>query len=471
MGMTIGILGLGGFGQAFVELFTDHPLVDEVVLCERRADVLAAVAAQHRITRTTTDFDELLRMDDVDGVAIYTQRWNHAPFAIQALKAGKHVYSAVPAAVTIAELDELVQTVRDTGLVYALGETSFYRPQNIYCRERFAKGDFGRFVYGEGHYYHDMSHWFYLPFFDANGPEWRRYASVPPIWYPTHSVCHVLGVTMSRFTKVSCFGWRDDHPDGIFREELSAFDNPWSNQSALFRSADGGMARINEFRRCAAGEGRQQIMGTRAAYHEMPNPRSGDISVAQQIGGTEAAREPAMLAMWKQICVDRSEFKQDGTYNYEEAPFIHRKTGEDLSWLFDHSGVEISEGNLHGLPREYLGRTHLGIGRLHPYWRLPKEYIGKRNGHAGSHQFLVHDYIQAIHEDRLPPNHVWLAARLNAPGIVAHESCRREGECLDIPDFGVPPADKTCIDPLVRLRDGIAVPDDHRSASPVAALA
>jgi len=46
----------------------------------------------------------------------FTQRWSHAPLAIRALKAGKHVYSAVPAAVTLEELDELVKTVEETGL-------------------------------------------------------------------------------------------------------------------------------------------------------------------------------------------------------------------------------------------------------------------------------------------------------------------------------------------------------------------
>lgn len=453
MGLKIGILGLGGFGQGFVKLYQAHPDVDEVVLCELRTEVLAEVAKEHGISRTTTDFDEMLKMDDLDGVAIYTQRWNHAPYAIKALRAGKHVYSAVPAAVTLEELHELVDTVKETGLVYALGETSFYRPQNLYCRERFAKGDFGRYVYGEGHYYHDMSHWFYAPFFQSNGPDWRRKASVPPIWYPTHSLCHVLGVTMSRCTKVSCFGWVDDHADGIFDKELSDFDNPWSNQSALFRTADGGMARINEFRRTAAGEGRQQIFGVRGAYHEMPNPYGGEVSVADQIHGGDAKRQGQMNAVWCQKVVNRSEFKEDGTYNYEEAPWLHSKYKEDLSWLFDHSGVDISDFNLHGLPREYIGRKHLGITRMHPYWRLPKEYVGLPNGHAGSHQFLVHDYLQAIVEDKLPPNHVWFSARINAPGIVAHESCKREGECLDIPDFGKPPADKTCIDPLVDLKD------------------
>ena len=278
-----------------------------------------------------------------------------------------------------------------------------------------------------------MSQWFYKPFYDSNGDEWKRYASCPPMLYPTHSVCHVLGVTMSRFTKVSCFGQVDDHPDGLFDAELSAFDNAWSNQSALFRSADGGMARINEFRRTAAGEGRQQIMGTRGAYHEMPNPRGGELSVAQQIEGHDAKQEPEVLAMWSAFDVQRSEHKADGTYHYEEAPHIYRRRKEDVTWVHDHSGVEVTDHNLHGLPRSCIGKRHRGIGRLHPYWRLPEAFVGLPNGHNGSHQFLVHDFIEAIRTDKLPPNHVWLAARFNAPGIVAHESCQPRGRTVGHP--------------------------------------
>ena len=37
---------------------------------------------------------------DVDAVAIFTQRWTHGPLVVQALRAGKHVYSAVPMAIS-----------------------------------------------------------------------------------------------------------------------------------------------------------------------------------------------------------------------------------------------------------------------------------------------------------------------------------------------------------------------------------
>jgi hypothetical protein len=67
------------------------------------------------------------------------------------------------------------------------------------------------------------------------------------------------------------------------------------------------------------------------------------------------------------------------------------------------------------------------------------------NRHAGSHQFLVVDFLQAVDTGRLPPNNVWMAARYNAPGIVAHESSLRDGEMMPVPDFGTPPEDASML--------------------------
>lgn len=59
---------------------------------------------------------------------------------------------------------------------------------------------------------------------------------------------------------------------------------------------------------------------------------------------------------------------------------------------------------------------------MHPVERLPREFAGLPNGHEGSHQFLVVDFLEACVSGRIPPNNVWDSARYCAPGIVAHES-------------------------------------------------
>ncbi len=156
MGLKIGICGAGGFAGAFIPLFRAHPEVSEVCIAEVLPDRRKEQAKLFGIERTFENLDALCR-SDVDAIAIFTQRWMHGPQAVQALKAGKHVYSAVPAAISVQEVEQLLQAARSTGLTYMVGETSYYYPSTIYCRKRFAAGDFGHFVFGEAEYLHDMS--------------------------------------------------------------------------------------------------------------------------------------------------------------------------------------------------------------------------------------------------------------------------------------------------------------------------
>ena len=425
MGLKIGICGVGSFGSHFVPLFKAHPDVDEVYLADVFPDRLAEKAKEFEIETTFGSLDDLCG-SDCDCIGIYTQRWLHGPQAVQALKAGKHVYSAVPAAVTLEELEELVDTVRDTGLIYMLGETSYYRPQTIYCRERFAAGDFGRFVYGEGQYHHDMSH-FYLPYMHSGGEEWKKVASFPPILYPTHSVSHILSVTFRRMTEVSCFGFADDHEDGIFDAELSQWGNTFSNETALFRTSDGGAGRINEFRRIGAGESRMTIMGTLGAYEEQTD-----------------------TGVWTHLDFP-DEVKKGGEIDYEGSHKVVKRQKEDVSHIRHCKGVEITEENLGDLPKSFIGQKHLGVSTAHHVERLPKEFVGMKTGHEGSHQFLVVDFLEAVTTNKLPPNHVWIGARYNAPGIVAHESAKRDGERMTIPDYGTPPETWELMDPRYPL--------------------
>ena len=387
------VVGAGGFAEGIVPLYQAHPRVAEVSLCEAIPERLRSQAERYKIRRTFSSFEEALR-SDIDAVSILTQRWLHAPMAIAALKAGKHVHSAVPAATTLEELHDLVETVKETGLTYMLGETSVYYGSCVYCRERWDAGDFGRFVYGEGEYYHDMSHGFYGAYQHSGGADWKKTASYPPILYATHSVSMILSVTGARMTKVSCFGQVDQHDDGVFQEEVSLWGNRFSNQTALFRTSDGGMARINEFRRVGVSGGRNvrlNLYGTEGAFEEQCNG-----------------------AAW----TDRLGFAPKNVEAEIECDTTHPREEEERAKADLRRFAQVHEKYRHRLPESY---------RLQP------------NGHEGSHQFLTDDFVRAATEGTLPFVSVWDAARYNAPGIVAHASSLREGETLDIPDFGAAP--------------------------------
>ena len=403
--LKIGILGAGSFSRAFVPLFKAHPLVRGVSLAELIPERRRAEAASAGVTETYGSLEELLA-SDCDAVAIFTQRWMHARQAIAALKAGKHVYSAVPAGTTVEELAELVETVRQTGLTYMLGETSYYYPSAIFCREMWRQGKFGRFVYGEGEYMHDMSHGFYEAYKYSGGPDWKRTAGVPPMFYPTHTLSMIVSVTGARMTQVSCLGQVDESGDGVFGKGLNEWDNEFSNETALFRTSDGGSARINEFRRVGHWGGRSvrlSLFGTEGCFEEQPD---GDVWVNRQ---REVTSVSDLL-----------------------------RCSNDAAWSVQ-PGTKPEDGTQHDF--------HSGMAPVHPLWRLPKELVNMPTGHFGSHLFLVDDFVRACAAGKLPPNHVWAAARYNIPGLVAHESSRRGGELLAVPDLGEPPAGSSFLEP------------------------
>jgi len=76
--VKIGVLGGGSFAREFIPLFQAHPDVSEVVLAEVMPERRQEVAAEFGLERTATSLDELCAID-VDAVAIFTQRWLHAP--------------------------------------------------------------------------------------------------------------------------------------------------------------------------------------------------------------------------------------------------------------------------------------------------------------------------------------------------------------------------------------------------------
>ena len=100
MGIEVGICGVGAFADCFIPIFKAHPLVDRVVLCDLNTEKLQAKAAQFGISDTCPSLDRLSQ-SSVDAIAIITQHHLHGPQAVQALKSCKHVYSAVPSAISI----------------------------------------------------------------------------------------------------------------------------------------------------------------------------------------------------------------------------------------------------------------------------------------------------------------------------------------------------------------------------------
>ncbi len=396
---SLGIVGAGQFAGQFAKLFMAHPGVRDVYVTDVIPDRAEQLCADQGLTGTFPSYEPMLASDAVDAVAIFTQRWTHGPLVVQGLTAGKHVYSAVPMAITEQEIAAIIDAVKATGLTYMMGETSQYNPATVYARNQIAAGAFGRLFYAEGDYLHDMDLGFYEAYQYSGGEQWKETASYPPLLYPTHAIGGVLGAWQTHAVSVSAIGVSDDRGDGVFDREISQFDNDVSNATALYEVAGGGSFRTNEFRRVGYPS---QIRESRFRFF-----------------GTEASMEQlATVAFW-----------QD------------KRGIEEISELLEPKPtMSPDDPSLQHISPDLRAAFTSGSAPVHGRERLPREFDEIHNGHEGSHHFLVDDFVSAVNAGSLPPVNAWVAARYTMPGIVAHESSRLGGTRLAIPDFGDAPA-------------------------------
>lgn len=268
--VRIAVVG-GRFGATFQWHLQPDCKVEAV--CDINPEALTKLVTVYQCPNRYKNYREVLKNPNIDAVAVFTPAPMHAWMAIEAMKAGKHVISAVPAGLSIQELSDLLATVKSTGLRYMMAETSYYRPEVITCREMAAKGEFGTIFYSEAEYHHEGL----IPLmYDSRGyPTWRY--GFPPMLYPTHCTGIVVPVTDERLTEVQAIGWGDGHE--VLK--TNTYGNPFWNTSAFFRTSKGHSSRISVFWHVAAGgTERGQFYGDRASYF-MERPEGSPNSIAR----------------------------------------------------------------------------------------------------------------------------------------------------------------------------------------------
>ena len=412
MKIRLGIVGFGEFSKEFLELFMTHPDIEKVVgaelLEERRKEIMERFGVQ---TMYKTYEEMLEKETDLNCVAIFAQRHQHGPMIIDALKAGKHVFTAVPMGCSEEEVLEILELVEKTRLTFMMAETCYYFPCAIYCREKFKAGEFGDFVYGEAQYYHDITEMFSS--FASQGDDWKKVAGIPPMFYSTHSMSMLFSAIDDYPVEVSCFGFEDNNGDDIYGKGKNMWDNPFSNQTAILKMSKGGYARINEFRR----------IGT-------TKPSSYITGLYGKLGAYEGSGMQHMFV--KGLLPGQEPDVQDVSDLVNCCKFVENK-----------QNLTLKDGCIGW-------RYHIGFSALHDLSRIPKKHRHIEDwsihpdgvtGHNGSHPFLVDDFVRAVLTGKLPPNNAWDAANYTLPGIIAHQSAMQNGKTLKINNVGRPPED------------------------------
>jgi hypothetical protein len=233
--LRVGIVGYGvcKFGAEFG--FQNHPNVEIAAVSDLFPDRCAELAKVCRCAKTYPSLEELVKDKRIEAVFVATDAPSHARHCMEVLKHGKHVASAVPAVFgSIEYAHKLFDTVRSSGLKYMMFETSTFHDDLHAMREIYRHGGFSKLVYAEGEYFHYMEE--PIPSYK----DWR--VGLPPQWYPTHSNAYYVGVTSGSFTEVSCMGM----PSRIhhLQPANNVYKNAFGTEIALFRTSEGGTARM-----------------------------------------------------------------------------------------------------------------------------------------------------------------------------------------------------------------------------------
>ena len=113
----------------------------------------------------TKDYRRILDLKDVDTVSIATPDHWHARMAIDAMKAGKHVYCEKPMTRTIAEAQAVVDTAKKENKVMTVGVQSMADPTWLAAHKYITEGKIGKVLQGQTSYYRNYigGQWRYYP--------------------------------------------------------------------------------------------------------------------------------------------------------------------------------------------------------------------------------------------------------------------------------------------------------------------
>ena len=367
--IRIGVVG-GGFGTQFH--WDEHPNCVVEAVSDLKDYRRQALMDTYKCSKAYNSLEELIKDRNVDAVAVFTGAPDHVRHTVMCMKEGKHVISAVPAATTLEQAEELAAIVRKTGLTYMMAETSYWQQFMISARKFWAEKQFGDIYYSESEYHHGGME--YSLWFDENKkPTWRW--GLPPMIYPTHNLAFVVGLTGERLTDVVCTGWKDNDP--IIKG--NTYDNPFWNETAFFTTDKGNSHRASIYWRGAfRGTVGARWYGSKMSFFSA-NPNGL---------GPVVARHDAS------------------------------KTGKD------DAGFYVQEAALENYEQPMWWKTDaLPLSMRHD------------SGHEGSHTFIANEFIDALVTGRRPVVDVHEALAYTVPGIIAHQSALRGGKSMRIPSF------------------------------------
>lgn len=142
MATRVGVIGAGGMLQYHAPGFRQGG-GELVAIADVNKEAAQASADEWNVSQVFGNTEELLD-SDIDAVSIIVPNKFHAPLAIQALEAGKHVFCEKPPALNAGEVEEMIAAAEKSGKVLMFNFNNRARPESQAMMKHIADGTVGR---------------------------------------------------------------------------------------------------------------------------------------------------------------------------------------------------------------------------------------------------------------------------------------------------------------------------------------
>jgi len=195
--VRVAFIGLGARGSGHLGEMMTLEGVEVTALCDNHAPTLERalkrVAGKKRpapaaFGKGDEDYKRMLERNDIDIVIVATPWEVHARMCVDTMKAGKHAFVEVPAAVTVDECWELVDTSERTQKHCMMMENCCYGREELIVLNMCRLGVFGELLHGEAAYLHDLRDQMHEV--EHGTGSWRTYHYIKRNGnlYPTHGL-------------------------------------------------------------------------------------------------------------------------------------------------------------------------------------------------------------------------------------------------------------------------------------------
>lgn len=150
--INVAVVGCGFIGEtAHIPNLLKIPEARLIAICDIDHNKLRRIGERYGIKNCYDNFEDIIKISELDAVIISTPTATHAQLAIKAAEAGKHIFVEKPLATSFSEAEAVVRTAEKHDVKLMVGYQMRFLPNHVKTKEIIKKGEIGEIFYAEAH--------------------------------------------------------------------------------------------------------------------------------------------------------------------------------------------------------------------------------------------------------------------------------------------------------------------------------